>query len=202
MKIYVEQMRCSNTLTSISEIETGVPQGSILGPLIFIIYMNDIHTVDQNFTFMLHADDTTLISPLCSFIHSSQSDMDYVSTMINKELSKISDWLAVNKLSLNTANTEFMLFHNYQKTINEDDIPHLTINDTIIERVTEFNFFGAHNERIHELEFSCIKISNNISRTLGVMNRLKHYLPLSAMKRIYCSLILSHLQFAITSWGF
>ena len=142
MKIYVEQMRCSNTLTSISEIETGVTQGSILGPLIFIIYMNDIHTVNQNFTFILYADDTTLISPLRSFIHSSQSDMDYVSTMINKELSKISDWLAVNKLSLNTANTEFMLFHNYQKTINEDDIPHLTINDTIIERVTEFNFLG------------------------------------------------------------
>ena len=81
-------------------------------------------------------DDTTLISPLCSFIHSSQSDMDYVSTMINIELSKISDWLAVNKLSLNTAKTKFMLFHNYQTIINEDDIPHLTINDTIIERVT------------------------------------------------------------------
>ena len=53
--------------------------------------------------------------------------MDYVSTTINMELSKISDWLAVNKLSLNTAKTKFMLFHNYQKTINEDDIPHLTI---------------------------------------------------------------------------
>ena len=68
--------------------------------------------------------------------------MDYVSTMINIELSKISDWLAVNKLSLNTAKTKFMLFHNYQKTIDEDDIPNLTINDTIIERVTEFNFGG------------------------------------------------------------
>ena len=69
--------------------------------------------------------------------------MDYVSTMINMELSKISYWLAVNKLSLNTAKTKFMLFHNYQKTINEDDIPHLTMNDTIIERVTEFDI--SHN---------------------------------------------------------
>ena len=62
--------------------------------------------------------------------------MDHVSTTINIELSQISDWLAVNKLSLNTAKTKFMLFHNYQKTINKDDIPHLTINDTMIERVT------------------------------------------------------------------
>ena len=63
--------------------------------------------------------------------------------MINMELSKISDWLAVYTLSLNYAKTKFMLFHNYQKTINEDDIPHLTINDTIIEQVTEFNFWGV-----------------------------------------------------------
>ena len=68
--------------------------------------------------------------------------MDYVSTIINMELCNISDWLAVNKLSLNTAKTKFILFQNYQKTINEDDIPHLTINDTIIERVTVFNFWG------------------------------------------------------------
>ena len=77
--------------------------------------------------------------------------------MINVELTKISDWLAVNKLSLNAAKTKFMLFHNYQKIINEDDIPHLTINDTVIERVTEFNFFRANNKRIHELELSFLK---------------------------------------------
>ena len=69
--------------------------------------------------------------------------MDNMSTVINMELSKISDWLAVNKLSLNTAKNKFMLFNNYQKTINEDNNPHLTINDTIIERVTEFNFLGS-----------------------------------------------------------
>ena len=62
--------------------------------------------------------------------------------MKNMELSRISDWPAVNKLSLNPAKTKFMLFHNYQKTINEDDIPHLIINNTITERVTEFNFWG------------------------------------------------------------
>ena len=161
-----QYVQYNDTSSSIREIETGVPQGSILGPLLFIIYMNDFHTVSQKFTFILYADDTTLISPLCWFIHRSQSDMDYVSTMINMELSEISDWLAVNKLSLNTAKIKFMLFHSYQKTINEDDIPHLTINDTIIQRATEFNFLGAHNKRIHELEFSCIKnIQQDISHT-------------------------------------
>ena len=128
--------------------------------------MNDIHTVSQKFTFILYADDATLISPLCSFIHSSQSDMDYVSTVINMELSKISDWLAVNKLSLDTAKTKFMLFHNYKKSINEDDIPHLTINDNLNRASDRIQFFGAHNKRIHELEFTCIKnIQQDISHT-------------------------------------
>ena len=105
-----------------------------LAPCFFIIYMNDIHTVSDKFSFILYADDTILISPLCSFSHCSHNDMNYDKSMINLELTKISDWLAVNKLSLNAAKTTFMLFHDYQKIMNEDDIPHLTINDTVIGR--------------------------------------------------------------------
>ena len=197
-----QYVQYNDTSSSIREIETGVPQGSILDPLLFIIYMNDIHTVSDKFSFILYADDTTLISPLCSFSHCSHNDMNYVSTMINLELTKISDWLAVNKLLLNAAKTKFMPFHNYQKIINEDDIPHLTINDTVIERVTEFNFLGLTINEFMNWNSHSSKISNKISRTLGVMNRLKRYLPFSALKLMYSSLILSHLQFAITSWGF
>ena len=191
----------NDTLSSIRDIGTGVPQGSILGPRLFIIYMNDIHTVSDKLSFIWYADDTKLISPLCSFSHCCHNDMNHASTMINLELTKISDRLAVNKLSLNAAKTKFMLFHNYQKIINED-IPHLTINDTVIERVTEFNFLGLTINEFMNLNSHSSNISNKISRTLGVMNRLKRYLQFSALKLIYSSLILSHLQFAITSWGF
>ena len=95
-----------------------------------------------------------------------------------------------------------MLFHNYKKSINEDDIPHLTINDTIIELVTEFNFGGPTINEFMDWNSHASNISNKKSHTLSTMNRLKRYLPLPAMKRMYCSFILSHLQFAITSWGF
>ena len=106
-----------------------------LAPCFFIIYKNDIHTVSDKFSFILYADDTTLISPSIH-LATLATTMNYVSTMINMELTKISDWFAVNKLSLNAAKNKVMLFLNYQKFINEDDIPHLTINDTVIERVT------------------------------------------------------------------
>ena len=70
-----QYVQCNDNSSSIREIETGVPRGSILGPLLFIIYMNDIHTVSDKFSFILYADDTTLISPLCSFRHCRHNDM-------------------------------------------------------------------------------------------------------------------------------
>ena len=196
---YVEyQDVCSST----RELETGVPQGSDLGPLLFLIYVNDIHTVSKKLNFILYADDTTLTSPLCSFTHGAENDACNVSSRINSELLKISDWLTVNKLSLNVEKTKFMIFHNYQRVIANEDIPDLKINDKHIERVSCFNFLGLTINEFMNWSTHSAKIANKISRTLGIMNRLKRYLPFSAMKLMYDSLILSHLQFGITCWGF
>ena len=118
-----------NVCSSTRELETGLPQGSVLGPLLFLIYVNDIHTVSNKLNFILYVDDTTLTSPLCSFTHGAQNDVKYVSPQINSELLKISDWLKVNIMSLNVDKTKYMIFHNYQRVIANEDIPDLHIND-------------------------------------------------------------------------
>ena len=82
---------CNGISSSIRKIETGVPQASILGPLLFLIYMNDIYTVSNNLNFILYADDTTLSSPICSFTRGCDGNIDIVSTLINSELNKIAD---------------------------------------------------------------------------------------------------------------
>ena len=173
-----------------------------MGPLLFLIYMNDIHTVSNKLNFILYADDTTLSSPICSFVHELEYDVHSIANAINAELERISDWLAVNKLSLNVKKTKYMIFHYHQRVLKEEDIPCLIINGVVIERVPEFNFLGLSINEFMSWSSHATKIANKISRTLGVMNRLKRFLPISAMKLMYNSLILSHLQFGITCWGF
>ena len=102
--------------------------------------MNDINKVSSKFDFILYADDTTMISSMCTCT-SDRRDTASIDANINQELSKISDWLIVNKRSLNISKTKFIQFHHKQKFMNEDNYPKLKINYSEIERVQEFNFF-------------------------------------------------------------
>ena len=108
-------------------------------------------------------------------------DVSHMSYLINLELSKISYWLAVNKLSLNVDKTKFMIFHNHQKVIPTHEIPCLVIN----WKRYGVQIIWTNNKWIYELEFPFIKYYKQIYRALGIMHRLKRYMPLSAMKMIY-----------------
>ena len=132
-KQYVEyENNTSDTLL----ITTGVPQGSVLGPLMFIIYLNDIAKSSDICDFICYADDTTLSSVL-NYFGNNQSFRGN----INTELEKVHDWLKVNKLSLNISKTKFINFHSPQQNII---IPHLYIDNTYIECVKNFNFLGIY----------------------------------------------------------
>ena len=111
-------------------ISTGVPQGSVLGPLLFLIYINNLPLVSNVFKMLMYADDTTLY---CNIDQNVDEDT------INNELAKIWEWLIANKLSLNPKKIKYMVFHTNQRNVT---YPNLVINNTIIERVSHFNFLG------------------------------------------------------------
>ena len=187
---YVEIESASSYLLT---LKTGVPQGSILGPLLFLIYMNDIPNATNNFEFILYADDSSLFRTINIPITSPVN--------INEQLGYVYDWLAVNKLSLNTKKTKYMIFHAMNKKIDYL-IPEIKIDDILIERVTNFNFLGLTlNENVSWKPHIDI-IANKITKFSGVLNRLKRYLPGYILRTLYCSMVQSRLTYCILAWGF
>lgn len=155
--------------------------------------MNDISLASSKFNSILYADDTTLQSTLSAF------DLNNSSDSINAELKKIQDWLALNKLSLNIKKTKFMLFHTPQRII---DTPRLELSNTSIAAVSEFNFLGLTIDQHLNWKSHISRISNKISRSLGMINRLKHFIPQQILRMLYNSLILPHLNYCLLCWGF
>ena len=106
--------------------------------------MNDIHVASDKFNAIIYADDTNLLSSLCSFnvnLQGNATNITELSSNINIELDNIQEWLNINRLSLNVPKTKFMIFHNYQRDVNHF-IPEIRINEQLVEWVTEFNFLG------------------------------------------------------------
>ena len=199
-----QMVNYDGTLSVKLKLSTGVPQGSILGPLLFIIYMNDIVGASALFHDILFADDTSLISTLCKFfIHVPQGTNDYnkINLAINTELKKLLDWLNVNKLSLNTDKTTYMVFQSSKskETYNWLD---LRINDKQIKKVDTFNFLGLTLNKRLNWNDHINSIASKISSTVGVLNKLKHFLPTSILKKIYSSLILPRLYYCNLIWGY
>ena len=181
---------CSDSLP----ITTGVPQGSILGPLLFIIYMNDIPNSSSEVNFILYADDTSIFTSID--LSNIQNSVD-----INNELHKVSTWLRCNKLSLNISKTKFMFFHHHKKNIR-GKVPEIKINNTDIARVQNFNFLGININENLSWKSHCDFLAGKLSKVAGILNKLKNWVPYIILKTIYYSLFQSYINYGILLWGY
>ena len=145
-------------------------RGSILGPLLFILYVNDITYTSNVLDFILFADDTTILY--------SHKDINSKIGIVNKELDEVTTWFKANKLSVNASKTNFMIMGtpHMTSTKTREDL-NVLLDNTALNRVKFITFLGVLINECLTWKNHIDCISKTISRNIGVMNKLKHYMP-------------------------
>ena len=175
-------------------ITCGVPQGSILGPLLFLIYVNDLCKASNRLNCIMFADDTNLFL--------SHKDVKQLFSSMNVELEKISNWFKANKLSLNTDNTKFTLFHKPSQADNLPiKLPDLVIDSSKLEQSSHIKFLGVEIDNNLSWKFHIENLETKIARVIGIMYKVRPILNTYCLKSLYHSLIHSRLSYANIAWG-
>ena len=177
--------------SSSCQIRCGVPQGSILGPLLFLIYNNDICNVSKVLDFILFADDTNIFF--------SHKDERLLSQTLNSELLSLSEWCKVNKLSINLKKCNFMIFKPRQKRRTLDIS--VVLNNHIIAQTKEVVFLGVILDENLSWKPHILNVSRKILKSIGIIYKSSFCLSAVSLRTLYFSLVYPYLIYCITVWG-
>ena len=178
---------CSNR----NNITIGIPQGSVLGPILFILYVNELANVSPMMKTILFADDTTV----------SLSGRNFHGLLgeLNDELCKFSSWSLSNRLSLNVEKTGAMIFSNRLADVDLGEA--VRLNHTAVDYLDKVKFLGVTLDSKLKYCYHIDNICSKLSKVIGIMYRVKRYLPRNALICLYYSLFYPYLLYGNVLWG-
>ena len=180
----------SNSTSNTEEINTGVPQGSVLGSLLFL-YINDLHKSVKHSKTYHFADDTNIMQ--------SNKSLDVLSKNLNKDLKSLSQWLKANKLSLNISKTKLIIFH--RNTANIDHTLKLKLDGKRLSSSKLVKYLGVLLDEHLQWNDQLAHVKIKLNRAIGILCKIRHNANPTILKVVYHSLFGSNLLYGAQLWG-
>ena len=189
--------KVNGQLSDLESITTGVPQGSCLGPLLFIIYVNDLHFSLRHSDVNMYADDTSL-----SF---SSKSIQLINECVNEDLGYLKSWLNANKLSLNVTKTQSLVIGGSKRLNDLEKVggvkPQFNVGEETVSIIRKAKYLGVMVDQHLNWKEQITTIKKKVSRGIGMLKYSKKFLPLLTIQSMYKSLVEPYLRYCCPVWG-
>ena len=182
----------NGTISTPNVIRSGVPQGSILWPLLFLLFINDMPKNIVNCSIDMYADDT--------LIYVCHNDIDVIEKCLNEDLASLSKWLDRNVMKANVSKTKTMILGTPPRISRIRDV-NIIMNGIAVERVNTFKYLGITIDANLQWNDQINNICRKMCNSLGIMRRIKPFVPQSSLVTIYNTMFLPHLDYGIILWS-
>ena len=184
-----QYVKLSEHKSDLKVIEIGVPQGSVLGSLLFLLFINDLPNATK-FNVKLFADDT--------FLSLSSLDFEELKIEANKEIKKIYIWLVANKLTLNISKSKFMIITKNRRCTQNFQ---LKINRKKLERCRSYKYLGLFVDENLNWKIHIKHLVKKLSNACGIISKLRHCVDTHTLKMVYYALVYSYIRYCNIVYG-